>query len=65
MQIAAVMAISADLPVTPVLTCRNHPLSRGQEVFSIMGLTDSSIQSKVLGRKHFQLLPGFLQAEFL
>lgn len=43
MQIAAVMATSADLPVTSVLTCRNHPLSRGQEVISIMGLADSSV----------------------
>jgi len=41
-QIAAVMAISADLPVTPVLTCRNHPLFRGQEFISIMGLADPS-----------------------
>lgn len=43
MQIAAIMAISADLPVTPVLTCRNNPFSRGQEVISIMGPTDSSV----------------------
>lgn len=36
------MAVLADLPVTPVLTSRNHPLSRGQ-VISIMRLTDSSV----------------------
>lgn len=39
----AVMAISVDLPVTPVLTSTNNSLSRGQEVIPIIGLTDSSV----------------------